>query len=127
MKVICSLPLFAPCLSALMISCFEYFLINVKSRVFRVFSTYSFVRTIAFHVISHKSLKPYKNAVFSTSFTALSCVTWLYTSFVILDDLCPMRYCKTFKFIPFSTFLVHPVWRRICGVRCSILYLASLL
>ena len=30
MEVICSLLLFAPCLSALMISCCEYFLINVK-------------------------------------------------------------------------------------------------
>lgn len=31
MKVICSLLLFALCLSALMISCYEYFLITVKS------------------------------------------------------------------------------------------------
>ena len=31
MKVICSLLLLAPCLSALMISCCKYFLINVKS------------------------------------------------------------------------------------------------
>ena len=30
MKVICSLLLLAPCLSALMISCCKYFLINVK-------------------------------------------------------------------------------------------------
>ena len=33
MEVICSLLLFAPCLSALMISCCEYFLINVKLRL----------------------------------------------------------------------------------------------
>ncbi len=33
MEVICSLLLFAPCLSALMISCCEYFLINVKLKV----------------------------------------------------------------------------------------------
>ena len=32
MKVICSLLLFAPCLSALMISCCKYFLITVKLR-----------------------------------------------------------------------------------------------
>ncbi len=32
MKVICSLLLLAPCLSALMISCCKYFLINVKPR-----------------------------------------------------------------------------------------------
>ncbi len=37
MEVICSLLLFAPCLSALMISCCEYFLINVKLRVLRLF------------------------------------------------------------------------------------------
>ncbi len=30
MKVICSLLLLAPCLSALIISCCKYFLINVK-------------------------------------------------------------------------------------------------
>ena len=35
MKVICSLLLLAPCLSALMISCCKYFLINVKLMVFR--------------------------------------------------------------------------------------------
>ena len=34
MKVICSLLLLAPCLSALIISCCKYFLINVKLRVF---------------------------------------------------------------------------------------------
>ncbi len=34
MKVICSLLLLAPCLSALMISCCKYFLINVKLRDF---------------------------------------------------------------------------------------------
>ena len=33
MKVICSLLLFVPCLSALMTSCYEYFLINVKQRI----------------------------------------------------------------------------------------------
>ena len=33
MKVICSLLLLAPCLSALMISCCKYFLINVKLRL----------------------------------------------------------------------------------------------
>ncbi|MCX4300498.1 MAG: hypothetical protein OSJ73_26455, partial [Lachnospiraceae bacterium] len=33
MKVICSLLLLAPCLSALMISCCKYFLITVKLRV----------------------------------------------------------------------------------------------
>ncbi len=33
MKVIYSLLLLAPCLSALMISCCEYFLINVKLRL----------------------------------------------------------------------------------------------
>ena len=38
MKAICSLLLFAPCLSALMISCCEYFLINVKLRVWRVYN-----------------------------------------------------------------------------------------
>ena len=38
MKVICSLLLFAPCLSALMISCCEYFLINVKLRDTAIFS-----------------------------------------------------------------------------------------
>ena len=37
MEVICSLLLFAPCLSALMISCCEYFLINVKLTFFEVF------------------------------------------------------------------------------------------
>ena len=37
MKVICSLLLLAPCLSALMISCCKYFLINVKLRVWRLF------------------------------------------------------------------------------------------
>ncbi len=31
MEVMCSLLLFAPCLSALLISCCKYFLINVKS------------------------------------------------------------------------------------------------
>ncbi len=33
MKVICSLLLLAPCLSALMISCCKYFLINVKLKM----------------------------------------------------------------------------------------------
>ena len=37
MKEICSLPLFAPCLSALMISYCEYFLINVKLRLAGIF------------------------------------------------------------------------------------------
>ena len=37
MEVICSLLLFAPCLSALMISCCEYFLINVKLIVIMTF------------------------------------------------------------------------------------------
>ena len=37
MKVICSLLLLAPCLSALMISCCKYFLINVKLMVLSVF------------------------------------------------------------------------------------------
>ncbi len=37
MKVINSLFLFAPCLSALVISCFEYFLISVKLTVSGVF------------------------------------------------------------------------------------------
>ncbi len=43
MEVICSLLLFAPCLSALMISCCEYFLINVKLRlpVFCLYVVYS--------------------------------------------------------------------------------------
>ena len=36
-KVICSLLLFAPCLSALMISCCEYFLITAKLSVLRAF------------------------------------------------------------------------------------------
>ena len=36
MKVICSLLLFAPCLSALMISCCEYFLITVKLTDYRL-------------------------------------------------------------------------------------------
>ena len=38
MKVICSLLLFAPCLSALMISCCKYFLINVKLSIYGGFS-----------------------------------------------------------------------------------------
>ena len=38
MEVICSLLLFAPCLSALMISCCEYFLINVKLKVSAILS-----------------------------------------------------------------------------------------
>ena len=37
MEVICSLLLFAPCLSALMISCCEYFLINVKLNLYWTF------------------------------------------------------------------------------------------
>ena len=38
MEVICSLLLLAPCLSALMISCCEYFLINVKLSIYGGFS-----------------------------------------------------------------------------------------
>ena len=38
MKVICSLLLLAPCLSALMISCCKYFLINVKLRFSAILS-----------------------------------------------------------------------------------------
>ena len=37
MKAICSLLLLAPCLSALMISCCKYFLINVKLRLPKLF------------------------------------------------------------------------------------------
>ena len=37
MKVMCSLLLLAPCLSALMISCCKYFLINVKLKALAAF------------------------------------------------------------------------------------------
>lgn len=51
MKVICSLLLLAPCLSALIISCCKYFLINVKLSPYEVFE-FQYGRKIldAFHL-----------------------------------------------------------------------------
>ena len=43
MKVMCSLLLLAPCLSALMISYFEYFLINVKLKGNRSLDSFDFL------------------------------------------------------------------------------------
>ena len=51
MKVICSLLLLAPCLSALVISCFLYFLITINPKVYGLF-----LKKLKFPIAKHNDL-----------------------------------------------------------------------
>ena len=45
----------------------------------------------------------------------LSISTWLYTFIVVFTSLCPSKYCLVLISIPASAYLVHVMWRNMCG------------